>query len=95
MHAVAVTWTMDAARAEEHQRELRDRIVPAVRQAPEFFTGYWTYNLATGKSYVFIILESEDAAGQLLDLIRRDDERGRVSGIRLDEIGLAEVVATA
>ena len=95
MHALAVTWTMDAARAEEHQRELREHIVPTVRQTPDFFSGYWTYNLATGKSYVFIILESEDAAAQLLDFIRRDNARQRHSGFHLDEIGLAEVVATA
>lgn len=95
MHAVAITWTMDAARAEEHRRELRERIVPAVRRVPEFFSGYWTYDLASGRSYGFIILESEAAAEQLVELIRRDGARRRASGVRLAAIGLAEVVATA
>jgi hypothetical protein len=63
MHAVVVRVTIkdeDAA-----QRELQEKVVPGVSQAPGFVAGYWTRKDDTGLS--MLIFESEDAARQVAD----------------------------
>jgi hypothetical protein len=86
---------MDPTRADEQLRELREHVVPTVREFRGFVSGYWTYNLTTGKLYGFVILESEEAAQALLESTERAIGRGTDSGVQLDAIGLAEVVAKA
>ncbi len=63
MHAVVVRVTINDQEGAE--RELREKVVPNVSQAPGFVAGYWTRKDNTGLSMV--IFESEDAARQLAD----------------------------
>jgi quinol monooxygenase YgiN len=63
MHAVVVRVTIKDEDAAE--RELQEKVVPAVSQAPGFVAGYWTRKDNSGLSMV--IFESEDAARQLAD----------------------------
>jgi len=65
MHAVVVKVTVNDAEASE--RELRERVVPGVSQAPGFVTGYWTRKDNTGLSMV--IFESEEAANGMSERI--------------------------
>ena len=58
MHAVVVKVTVHDREAAE--RELHDKIIPQVSQAPGFQTGHWTSKDNTGMA--MIVFESEDAA---------------------------------
>ena len=65
MHAVVVKVTVNDGEASE--RELRERVVPGVSQAPGFVAGYWTRKDNTGLSMV--IFESEEAANGMSERI--------------------------
>jgi heme-degrading monooxygenase HmoA len=58
VHAVVVKVKINDADAAE--RNLRERTVPGVSQAPGFVAGYWTRKGDTGLSMV--VFESEEAA---------------------------------
>jgi hypothetical protein len=58
VHAVVVRVTLEDF--EDARFHLRERVVPAVSQAPGFVTGYWTRKDDSGLAMV--IFESEDAA---------------------------------
>jgi hypothetical protein len=58
VHAVVVRVTLEDVEAA--RRDLRERVVPGVSQAPGFVTGYWTRKDESGLAMV--IFESEDAA---------------------------------
>jgi hypothetical protein len=58
VHAVVVRVTLEDL--EDARFHLRERVVPAVSQAPGFVTGYWTRKDDSGLAMV--IFESEDAA---------------------------------
>jgi hypothetical protein len=60
VHAVVVKVKInDLEAADSH---LRERVVPAISQAPGFIAGYWTRKDDTGLSMV--IFDSEDAANR-------------------------------
>jgi len=61
MHAVVARVRINDQEASD--RELRERVVPGVSQAPGFVAGYWTRKDDTGLSMV--IFESEDAANAM------------------------------
>ena len=63
MHAVVVRVTINDEDAAK--RELQEKVVPGVSQAPGFVAGYWTRKDNTGLS--MLIFESEDAATQVAD----------------------------
>jgi heme-degrading monooxygenase HmoA len=63
MHAVVVRVTINDE--DKAERELQEKVVPAVSQAPGFVAGYWTRKDSTGLSMV--VFESEEAARQLAD----------------------------
>ena len=65
MHAVVVKVTVNDSEASE--RELRERVVPGVSQAPGFVAGYWTRKDNTGLSMV--VFESEEAANGMSERI--------------------------
>jgi hypothetical protein len=58
VHAVVVRVTLEDF--EDARFHLRERVVPAMSQAPGFVTGYWTRKDDSGLAMV--IFESEDAA---------------------------------
>jgi hypothetical protein len=61
MHAVVTKVTVNDP--ESADRELRERVVPGVSQAPGFVAGYWTRKDNSGLSMV--IFESEEAANAM------------------------------
>jgi heme-degrading monooxygenase HmoA len=88
MHAVVVNLTIDQPEAD--LRELRDRVVPEVSQAPGFITGYWTRKGNTGLSMT--VFESEDAATGAANRVRSTMPDGVAT---LGSIEVREVVAHA
>ena len=89
MHAVVVTVTIhDFDRGREM---LKERIVPAVSQAPGFIAGYWTRS-EDNQGMSLIAVESEEAARGIADMIHSapPDE-----GVTLESVDVREVVASA
>jgi stage III sporulation protein SpoIIIAA len=66
MHAVVVRVTISDPEAATSQ--LREQVVPGVKQAPGFVAGYWTRKDDSGLGMV--VFESEDAATAMSERIR-------------------------
>ena len=90
MHAVVVTVTIhdfDRGRV-----MLKDRIVPAVSQAPGFIAGYWTRS-EDNHGMGLIAVESEDAARSLAEMIQ--SQAPQDDAVTLESVDVREVVANA
>jgi hypothetical protein len=92
VHAVVVTVTInDFDRGVEM---LKDRIVPAVSQAPGFIAGYWTRSEEDNRGISLIAVESEDAARSLAEMIK-SPEGPQSDAVTLESVQVREVVASA
>jgi len=91
VHAVVVTVTInDFDRGIEM---LKDRIVPAVSQAPGFVAGYWTRS-EDNRGMSLIAVESEDAARKIAEMIQ-SQEGPQGDAVTLEGVEVREVVASA
>jgi heme-degrading monooxygenase HmoA len=91
MHAVVVKVNVqDASVATEN---LRESVVPRVKQAPGFVTGYWVRLEGGDEGNSVIVFESEDAARAAADQIRSAVDSN--TGVTLQDIAVGEVVANA
>jgi hypothetical protein len=87
MHAVVVNVTISDPEASE--KELRENVVPQVKQAPGFVAGYWTRKDGTGVSMV--VFESEEQAQAMSERVP-----AMVPGaVTLQTVEVREVVAHA
>ncbi len=93
MRAVVGIWTRDAAQTEEQIRELRERIVPNVRQSPGFVAGYWTHDPVTGKDHTLLVFGNEEAAQRCKIGVEQNSQRQGEVGIQRDLLTVVEVVA--
>jgi hypothetical protein len=92
MHAVLISVTInDAEKATEN---LRNEIVPRVKQAPGFVAGYWARIESDGSSQGrgTIVFESEDAARAVAEMIQ---EQGPGDEVTLNSVDVGEVVESA
>jgi hypothetical protein len=87
MHAVVPRVTINDQEASEKQ--LREVVVPGVKQAPGFVAGYWTRKDDTGMSMV--IFESEDVANQMAERL----PSMLPEGVTLESVEVREVVVSA
>jgi hypothetical protein len=87
MHAVVVKVKINDP--EGATTNLREQVVPQVKQAPGFVAGYWTRKDGTGLS--MLIVESEEAARNLSERVREmaPDE------VTIEDVEVREVVANA
>lgn len=70
---------------------LRSDIVPRVKQAPGFVTGYW-YGDGQTKGQATIVFESEEDANGFVEMVRSQPGTGAAT---IDSIEVHEVVANA
>lgn len=87
MHGVITRVTIDDP--ETATSHLRENVVPRVKEAPGFKTGYWMRKDGTGLSV--IICESQEAA----EALREQIPSAMPEGVTLEEIEVREVVASA
>ena len=87
MHGVVTTVTITDP--ESSESELRERVVPGVKQLPGFVTGYWLRKGNDGMS--FVIFDSEDAANQAAERIPSVVPES----VELQGVEVREVVANA
>jgi heme-degrading monooxygenase HmoA len=91
MHAVVSSVTVqEGPSATEF---LRERIVPAVKQAPGFVAGYWVRLEGGDEGNSIIVFESEDAARQAAGRIQENVSQN--PGVTLKSVTVGEVVANA
>jgi hypothetical protein len=90
VHAVVVTVTIHDF--DRGRQMLKDRIVPAVSQAPGFVAGYWTRS-EDNRGMGLIAVESEDAARSLAEMIQ--SQAPQDDAVTLETVEVREVVANA
>jgi hypothetical protein len=89
MHAVIVSVTVNDGEAAT--RNLRNEVVPRVKQAPGFVAGYWVRIEGGDKGRGTIVCESEDAARAVASQIEADTN----DAVTFDSIEVGEVVESA
>ena len=72
--------------------ELRDRIVPRVKEAPGFVVGHWTRGEDGTDGLSVLIFESEEQARAAAEMIRNGPPPATVT---LESVEVREVVASA
>src|SRR5260370_42128048 len=95
MYAVVGTWPMDVGRTAEQRRVLEERIVPSARQVSGFVRGYWTSAAGGGRSYSFILFDTEEAARGFKKSVETNTESQARVGIERNDLVVAEIVAEA
>jgi hypothetical protein len=89
MHAVVVKVTIsDAGSA---QKELQERVLPQVSQAPGLVAGYWTRADDRSNGLSMVIFDNEEAAQTMAERVRTP---GFVpEAVTLDSVEVREVMA--
>jgi hypothetical protein len=88
MHAIIVDVSInDLDRA---RRELHERTVPAVSQAPGFVSGFWI-DYGEGKGHSLVVFESEEAARAMAEQVRANAPEA----VTIQDVQVREVVAHA
>ena len=93
MYAVIGVWDMDPERA-ELQREVLDKIVVGVRQAPGIVKGYWTDGPDPTRSHTFIVFDDQATAESFADDVRLNITNQNHAGVRNVSLEVTNVVAT-
>ena len=88
MHAVVVQATLDDF--ETARAFLRDEIVPRVKGAPGFVTGYWV-RIGENQGRSVVIFESEEAARAVAEQVAATPP----PGAKVDSVDVGEVVEHA
>lgn len=95
MYAVVGRWQTDPSRTDDQDRELRDVVVPGVRDLPGFVAGYWTRDPESGRTHTTVVWESEAAARGFKAMLDADRQRAATSGITNDFLVVTAVLADA
>lgn len=93
MFVVIGVWEMDPERR-TMQREILERLVAGVRQAPGIVTGYWLDAPDTRTSHTFIVFDEREHAEQFAADVRGNAVNQAAAGVSMVSLDVAEVVAT-
>ena len=88
MHAVIVSVTINDREAA--RENLRNEIVPRVKQAPGFVAGYWV-GIEGDKGRGTIVFESEEAARAVAEQVQANPGEA----VTIDSVDVGEVVESA
>ena len=91
MHAVVVSVTINDF--EEAVADLREQVVPQVKQAPGFVAGYWLALDGRQRGRGTVVFESEDAARQTASMI--EQAAAADPSVTVETLELGEVVEHA
>ena len=91
MHAVVVSVTIDDF--EESGRDLRERLVPTLKDLPGFVAGYWVAFDGHEKGRSMMVFESEDDARNAVIFI--DQGSATDPGVTWESVEVGQVVAQA
>lgn len=86
---------MDPRLFARQRKELDERIVPLVRHQPGFVSATWSYDRDAGRSYSFVVLDSEGAARKFAAFVKEQSSIPNDAGVQLESLIVAEVLAEA
>jgi len=89
MHAVVVRVTIEDF--ETARKDLEERVVPGVTQAPGFKAGYWTRSEDGSNGMAMILFDSQESAQAATEPIRA----AATGGVKLEGVEVREVVEHA
>lgn len=89
MYAVVVSVTINDF--DEAMPNLREQVVPQVKQAPGFVAGSWVAIEGHQRGRAVITFDSDDAAHQAAGMI----EQAADTGVTVESVEIGEVVAQA
>ena len=92
MNAVVVRVSFNDVEAAEEG--LHRDLVPMVKQAPGFVSGWWTRDQDKSNGLAMMIFESEDAAQAALERLRSEGP-GASDDVNVESAEVREVVANA
>ena len=95
MHAMLVVTKMDPTKHDAQRRELEERIVPIVKQAPGFISGTWMIDRGDGRASSMIVLDTEEGARQFAAMLQQQAASGEwaAKGVSLESSLVGEVQA--
>ncbi len=94
-HATLATFRVDPSREAEQRRVLEEVIVPGVRKAPGFVSGYWTLDREVGESAVLLAFESAVDARNMAGNVRANAANQAAAGLELVSIRIVEILVSA
>jgi hypothetical protein len=89
VHAVVVRVTVNDD--ERGRRMLDEEVVPRAKQAPGFVAGYWTRSKDDNTGLSMLVVESEDAANQVAQMIQGGPPDP--DAVTLESVEVREVIA--
>lgn len=95
MFAVIGRWSLDAEQANQQRQVLVERIVPGVKQADGFISGYWSEPSELGEAHTFIVFQRREQAESFAERVRQNAPNRESRGVRDDELIVAELMAHA
>ena len=95
MFAVIGRWSLDAEQAGKQRQVLIERIVPGVKQAHGFISGYWSEPTEQGEAHTFIVFQQREQAESFAERVRQNAPNREARGVRDNELVVAELMAHA
>jgi len=92
-YVVVGVWEMSEGNAEERLAGLRNVIVPGVRQAPGLLKGYWTADVASSRSYTWIMFDDRNCAEAFASDVRANTAEQAKNGVTSISLAVTEVAA--
>jgi hypothetical protein len=92
MHAVVVRVTFNDVEAAEEM--LHTDVVPMVKQAPGFVSGWWTRSEDKSNGMGLMVWDSEEAAQQAQQRLQSEGP-GASDAVNVESVEVREVVANA
>jgi hypothetical protein len=92
MHAILLEVDLSGTEREEGLKNLRETVVPQVKQAPGFRSGTWLAPVA-GKGLSVVVFESEENAQAMAAMVAVGSSPS--PGVTVDRCEVREVVASA
>jgi hypothetical protein len=87
---------MDPAQREQQDRGLHEQIVPMVKQAPGFVSGYWTRAVDEPEAVSFVVFENRAAAEGFAAMVETNPEGREQYGVESSGwLKITEIAATA
>jgi hypothetical protein len=92
MFAVVVHVRIAPGQVDSSREELKNQVIPRVRQAPGFVKGYWTASADGTNGDSMVVLKTKQDADQAAGMVRNSPPP---KGVTIEKVEVREVVAEA
>jgi hypothetical protein len=92
MHAIVTTVRIAQGQFENARRELKDQVIPRVRQTPGFLKGFWTRSADGAIGTSMVVYDTQQQAEEAAKMVRNSPTP---PGVTFNSVDVCEVVAEA